>query len=159
MPVGGHNGVQRLIGDDLEKSITVVGGINEHAAAAAVPQQVGIVVERSDADLGQSHRAGESQNQRRSTGFDVVDAKHQNAGSRSRSPPVIAEASVLPSSQPRRWALVPLTGTGLPTLPTALVTPESDVSSSFGKSSRSRSRNAHHSSSHSAVWLSMSVIS
>src|SRR5215216_5329506 len=133
MPVGCHYGVQRLIGDDLEKSGTVIGGVDEYAAAAAVLQQVGIVVERSDADLRQSHRAGEAQYQRRATWFDMVDAKilvigHQYAGSRRPSPPLIAEASVLPSSQPRRLALLPLIVTGSPALPTAVMTPESEFS-------------------------------
>ena len=73
-------------------------------------------------------------------------------GAGARLLPVRAEASVRPISQPRRSALLPLTATGSPTLPIVVVKPESEVSWSFGKSSRFRSRKAHHSSSHSAVW-------
>ena len=55
MLVGGHNGVQRLISDDLEKSISVIGGIDEYAAATAVLQQVCVVVDRPDADLDHAY--------------------------------------------------------------------------------------------------------
>src|SRR5215217_6614888 len=158
MSMGGHNRVERLIGDDLEKSISVVRSIDDYAATAAVLEQVGIVVDRSNADLGHGHRSGESQNQRRTAGFNMVYAKHQNAGSRRSAAPVTAEASFLPSSPPRRLALLPFTSTASPALPTAVVTPESDLSWSLGNSSRFRSRKAHHSSSQSAVWLSISVI-
>jgi len=60
MPVGGHDGIQWLIRDDLEKSIIVIGRVNEHAATAAVLQQIGVVVDRSDADLRHSDGGGQS---------------------------------------------------------------------------------------------------
>src|SRR5687768_12498251 len=151
MPMRRHDGVQVLISDDVQKSIIVVGGVDEQAGTAGALQQESVVVDWSDADLDHRDCAGQSCNQRRSAWFDVVDALHQNAGSWSPSAPVTAEASLRPNSQPSSCALLPLTATGPPTLPTAVVKPLSAVSSSLGKSSRSRSRNAHHSSSHSTV--------